>query len=100
MKLRPALKKHAIPIALGVAMLLVFLPHAAKLVNIPLIQRIEAISYDARLGLAGQVEKAVLDEIELFHQAVKLYRAQDWALAEVQLLNLQKASPECPLYRL
>ncbi|MHB1590386.1 MAG: CHASE2 domain-containing protein, partial [Sulfuricella sp.] len=46
MKLRPALKKHAIPIALGMAML-----HAAKVVNIPLIQRIEAISYDARLQL-------------------------------------------------
>ncbi|MHB1620115.1 MAG: CHASE2 domain-containing protein [Sulfuricella sp.] len=51
MKLRPALKKHAIPIALGMAMLLVFLLHAAKVVNIPLIQRIEAISYDARLQL-------------------------------------------------
>lgn len=51
MKLRPALKKHTIPITLGVAMLLVFLLHAAKVVNIPLIQRIEAISYDARLQL-------------------------------------------------
>ena len=51
MKLGPALKKHAIPITLGVAMLLVFLLHAAKVVSIPLIQHIEAISYDARLQL-------------------------------------------------
>ena len=36
---------------MGVAMLLVFLLHAAKVVNIPLIQHIEAISYDARLQL-------------------------------------------------
>jgi adenylate cyclase len=31
---------------------------------------------------------------------LKLYRAQDWDLAEMQLLNLQKSSPECTLYRL
>ncbi|MDD5328834.1 MAG: adenylate/guanylate cyclase domain-containing protein [Sulfuricella sp.] len=51
MKLAPALKKHVIPIALGVAMLLPFLLHAAKIFEIPLIRSIEAISYDVRLRL-------------------------------------------------
>ncbi len=51
MRLAPALKKHATPIGLGVAMLLPFLLHAAKFYEIPLIRSIEAISYDVRLRL-------------------------------------------------
>ncbi|MGE5026972.1 MAG: CHASE2 domain-containing protein, partial [Betaproteobacteria bacterium] len=50
------------------------------------------------LGQVGQVDKAVLDELKLFQQAIKLYRAQNWDLAEMQLLNLQQAAPECLLY--
>lgn len=52
------------------------------------------------LGPVGQVDAAALDELKLFQQTVRLYRAQNWDLAEVQLLNLQKSSPESALYRL
>jgi len=50
------------------------------------------------LGAAGQVDKTTLTN-QLFQQVLKLYRAQDWDLAEMQLLNLQQSSPECALYR-
>ncbi|GAO37032.1 guanylate cyclase [Sulfuricella sp. T08] len=60
----------------------------------------EPVAIYEPLGAAGQVDKTTLDELKLFQQVLKLYRAQDWDLAEVQLLNLQKASPECTLYRL
>ncbi|MDP2879383.1 MAG: adenylate/guanylate cyclase domain-containing protein [Sulfuricella sp.] len=60
----------------------------------------EPVAIYEPLGAAGQVDKTTLDELELFQQALKLYRAQDWDLAEVQLLNRQKASPESTLYRL
>ena len=60
----------------------------------------EPVAIYEPLGTAGQVDKITLDELKLFQQVLKLYRAQDWDLAEVQLLNLQKSSPECPLYHL
>ncbi|MDD5179875.1 MAG: adenylate/guanylate cyclase domain-containing protein [Gallionellaceae bacterium] len=50
------------------------------------------------LGLNGQVDKAVLEELKLYHQMLKLYRRQDWDQAELQLYNLQRMSPECKLY--
>ncbi|MEW6313298.1 MAG: adenylate/guanylate cyclase domain-containing protein [Pseudomonadota bacterium] len=46
------------------------------------------------LGPAGEVAQSVLDEIKLFQQALKYYRARDWDRAELQLLNLQKTVPE------
>jgi adenylate cyclase len=50
------------------------------------------------LGLAGEVGQAVLDEIELFQQALRLYRKQEWDKAELQLLNLLKAAARTRLY--
>ena len=50
------------------------------------------------LGPAGQVEKSKLDELKLFNQFVKLYRGQDWDMAELQLFNLQKLAPGNTLY--
>ncbi len=60
----------------------------------------EPVAIYEPLGAAGQVDQSALDELKLFQQVLKLYRAQDWDLAEVQLLNLQKSSPECTLYQL
>jgi adenylate cyclase len=60
----------------------------------------EPVAIYEPLGATGQVDKTTLDELKLFQQVLKLYRAQDWDLAEMQLLNLQKSSPECTLYRL
>ncbi len=50
------------------------------------------------LGLVGEVDQALLDELELFHEARRLYRKQDWDMAELQLLNLQHKSPDTALY--
>jgi adenylate cyclase len=52
------------------------------------------------LGLIGQVDKAVLGELQLFQQALRLYRSQDWDLAEVQLINLRQTAPERLVYQL
>ena len=45
------------------------------------------------LGLEGEVAKPVLDELKLWNQALRAYRAQDWDQAEVALLNLSRTSP-------
>jgi adenylate cyclase len=50
------------------------------------------------LGLAGEVEQAVLEEIKLFQQALRLYRKQEWDKAELQLYNLLKIAPGTRLY--
>ncbi len=52
------------------------------------------------IGMQGQVDKKVLDEIELWHKALKAYRAQNWDEAEMQLSNARRMSPECKLYQL
>ena len=49
---------------------------------------------------ADQVEQPMRDELKLFHQALKLYRAQDWEQAELQLYNLLKMAPTNRLYHL
>ncbi len=51
------------------------------------------------IGLEGEVEKSKLDEIKLFHQALRTYRKQDWDKADLELLSLQNMSPDCKLYK-
>jgi adenylate cyclase len=51
------------------------------------------------LGLDSEVERKVLDELKLWNQALRAYRAQQWDQVEVGLLNLQRMSPDCGLYR-
>ncbi len=58
----------------------------------------EAVAIFEPLGLQGQIEQAKLDEIELYARFLRLYRAQDWDQAELQLLNLQKMAPNSMLY--
>jgi adenylate cyclase len=45
------------------------------------------------IGLDGQVAKPVLDELKLWNQALRAYRAQDWDQTEVALMNLARMSP-------
>ena len=52
------------------------------------------------MGVVGQVEQKVLDEVELWHKALKAYRAQNWDEAEKDLLNVQRMAPKCKLYQL
>lgn len=62
--------------------------------------KLEPVAIFEPIGVAGDVDKRTLDELKLFNQALKLYRAQDWDMAELQLINLLKLSPESKLYQL
>jgi adenylate cyclase len=52
------------------------------------------------VGIEGQVDKKVMDEIKLWHKARRAYRAQKWDEVEMDLFNLQRMSPESKLYKL
>jgi len=52
------------------------------------------------IALFGELEKRIQDELKLWDQALKLYRACDWDMAELQLLNLTKLNPGSGLYSL
>ena len=52
------------------------------------------------LGPAGEVPAASLDELKLWQHALRLYRAQEWDQAELQLHNLSQRFPGCALYHL
>jgi len=52
------------------------------------------------IGPAAKVSSAVHDEIKLFHEMRRLYRKQDWDQAELQLMNLQRMSPDTALYHI
>ena len=58
-----------------------------------------AVTIFEPVGLRGEVDQAKLDEIELFQQVLKLYRSQNWDMAELQLLNLQKQRSDSKLYK-
>jgi adenylate cyclase len=58
----------------------------------------EPVAIYEPIGLNGEVDKAVLEELKMFHQAQKMYRKQDWDQAELQLYNLQRMYPNCKLY--
>ena len=45
------MKKHLVRIGLGFALVIAFVMHGAKWLELPLIQRLEAIVYDTRLSL-------------------------------------------------
>ncbi len=62
--------------------------------------KLEPVAIYEPVGAVGEVDKRVLDELRLFSQALKLYRAQDWDMAELQLINLLKIAPESRLYKL
>ncbi len=59
----------------------------------------EPIGIYQPIGVEGEVGKEVLEELKLWHQALRYYRAQDWDQAEVALLNLSRMTP-CYLYEL
>ena len=59
-----------------------------------------AITIFEPLGLEGEVGRAVLDELKLWHQTLRAYRAQQWDAVELNLLNLQRMDPDCGLYAL
>lgn len=60
----------------------------------------EPVAIFEPIGVDGQVDKNMLDEIELWHQCLGAYRAQDWDQAELQLVNLHQLNPTLGLYRI
>jgi adenylate cyclase len=58
----------------------------------------EPVTIHEPLGLQTEVPKAAMDRVTLFQQVLKFYRAQEWDMAELQLLNLQRADPADGLY--
>jgi len=58
----------------------------------------EAVAIFEPIGLQGSIEKSRLEEVKLYTQFLRLYRAQDWDQAELQLFNLQKMVPDDVLY--
>ncbi len=58
----------------------------------------EPIAIYEPIGLEGEVGKALQEEIKLWNQALRHYRAQEWDQAEVALLNLTRMAPERGLY--
>lgn len=51
------------------------------------------------LGLREEVDKALRGELKLYREALKLYRGENWDMAELQFLNLANAHPDRALYR-
>lgn len=60
----------------------------------------EPVAIYEPLGLAGEVPGEVMGQLKLWQHALRLYRAQDWEQAELQLYNLMHQAPECRLYQL
>lgn len=52
--------------------------------------RDEPLTIYEPLGAKVTLDPAVRDELKLYQEALRLYRNQDWDLAEMQLLNLQQ----------
>jgi adenylate cyclase len=52
------------------------------------------------MGLASEASKELQDEVRLFHEVRRFYRKQAWDQAELQLMNLQRMSPDTALYRI
>lgn len=48
----------------------------------------------------GQLDKATKDNLKLYREALKLYRNQNWDLAEMQFINLQKLEPQRYVYEM
>lgn len=60
----------------------------------------EPVTIYEPLGLVGEVPDETLGQLKLWQHALRLYRAQDWDQAELQLYNLSRQAPESRLYQL
>ena len=60
----------------------------------------EPVTIFEPLGLVGEVQEETLGQLKLWQHALRLYRAQDWDQAELQLYNLLRQAPETRLYQL
>jgi adenylate cyclase len=60
----------------------------------------EAVTVYEPLGLEGEIPAKMLEELKMWSQCLRYYRAQHWDRAEVELLNLMRIAPGCRLYEL
>ncbi len=61
--------------------------------------KVQPVAIFEPLGLQGEVGQDVMEEIKLFHQALRHYRKQEWDKAELQFLSLRNMSPQSKLYQ-
>ena len=60
----------------------------------------EAVAIFEPIGLEADVGKAALDELRLWHQTLRAYRARQWDQVDLNLLNLERMHAGCGLYAL
>jgi adenylate cyclase len=60
----------------------------------------EPVSIFEPICLEPDLDKPTKDALRLYKEALKLYRNQNWDLAEMQLLNLQKLEPQRYVYEM
>jgi adenylate cyclase len=60
----------------------------------------EAVTIYEPIGPEAEVDKKTHDELRLWQQTLRAYRARQWDQVEVNLLNLQRMNPDCGLYGL
>lgn len=58
----------------------------------------EPVAIFEPIGPADQVDAEQLKNLKLYNQTLKLFRAQQWDQAEMQLVNLKQVEPERKLY--
>lgn len=51
------------------------------------------------LAYLDRADQALRKELDLYHQALRLYREGKWDLAELQFLGLKEKQPDCLLYQ-
>jgi adenylate cyclase len=51
------------------------------------------------LGLQSELGAVLQEELRLWNEALRAYRAQQWDQADAHLVNLQRMNPGCGLYR-
>ena len=58
-----------------------------------------AVTIYEPIGLETDVGPEVQEELRLWNQTLRAYRAGQWDQADVNLLNLQRMNPDCDLYK-
>ncbi|HLF30220.1 MAG TPA: adenylate/guanylate cyclase domain-containing protein [Xanthomonadales bacterium] len=60
----------------------------------------EPVTIYEPMGMRDQLPVEVIEDAKLYHNALRLYRQQDWDAAEKVLLELKSVRPDCYLYQL
>lgn len=58
----------------------------------------EPVSIHEPLALEAEFDRGRVEELKLWNQALRQFRAQEWDQAELTLFNLQRLAPDCLLY--